>query len=92
MEAGPVVKALICRLVGHTVDALTGACHRCRAHVLDPIKGAPPRPTEGDPMTALVAARSGRAPIWPPTAHDARDTEDGSVEHRALFTVKEIDG
>lgn len=37
-----------------------------------------------------VAGRSGRAPIWPPTAHDARDTSDGFVEHRALFTVKEI--
>ena len=38
-----------------------------------------------------VAARSGRAPIWPPTAHDTRDTDDGFIEHRALFTVKEID-
>src|SRR5699024_8191637 len=35
------------------------------------------------------AARAGRAPIWPPTAHDTRDTDDGFVEHRALFTVKE---
>ena len=38
-----------------------------------------------------IAARSGRAPIWPPTAHDTRDTDDGFVEHRALFTVKDID-
>ena len=37
-----------------------------------------------------VAARSGRSPIWPPTAHDAHDTRDGFVEHRALFTVKEL--
>ena len=37
-----------------------------------------------------IAARSGRAPIWPPTAHDTRDTDDGFVEHRALFTVKDI--
>ena len=25
------------------------------------------------------------------TAHDTRPTDDGFVEHRALFTVKEID-
>ena len=37
-----------------------------------------------------IAARSGRAPIWPPTAHDTRDTDDGFIEHRALFTVKDI--
>ena len=24
------------------------------------------------------------------TAHDARDTDDGFVEHRALFSCKEI--
>ena len=39
----------------------------------------------------VIAARSGRAPIWPPTAHDTRDTDDGFIEHRALFTCKEID-
>ena len=38
-----------------------------------------------------VAARTGRAPIWPPTAHDTHDTPDGFIEHRALFTVKEIE-
>lgn len=38
-----------------------------------------------------VAARTGRAPIWPPTAHDTHDLDDGFVEHRALFTVKEIE-
>ena len=37
---------------------------------------------------AVAAARSGREPDTL-TAHDARDTDDGFVEHRALFTVKE---
>ena len=37
---------------------------------------------------AAVAARSGREPDTL-TAHDTRDTDDGFVEHRALFTVKE---
>ena len=38
---------------------------------------------------AVVAARSGREPDAM-TAHDARDTDDGFVEHRALFSCKEI--
>ena len=37
---------------------------------------------------AVAAARSGREPDTL-TAHDARDTDDGFVEHRALFTCKE---
>ena len=37
---------------------------------------------------AEAAARSGRVPDAM-TAHDARDTDDGFVEHRALFTCKE---
>lgn len=38
---------------------------------------------------AETAARSGRVPDTM-TAHDARDTDDGFVEHRALFSCKEI--
>ena len=38
---------------------------------------------------AEAAARSGREPDAM-TAHDARDTDDGFVEHRALFSCKEI--
>ena len=38
---------------------------------------------------AVAAARSGREPDTL-TAHDARDTDDGFVEHRALFTVKDM--
>lgn len=38
---------------------------------------------------AVAAARSGREPDTL-TAHDARDTDDGFVEHRALFSCKEI--
>lgn len=38
---------------------------------------------------AEAAARSGRVPDAM-TAHDARDTDDGFVEHRALFSCKEI--
>ena len=38
---------------------------------------------------AVAAARSGRVPDAM-TAHDSRDTDDGFVEHRALFTCKEI--
>lgn len=38
---------------------------------------------------AVAAARSGREPDAI-TAHDARDTDDGFVEHRALFSCKEI--
>ena len=38
---------------------------------------------------AEAAARSGREPDTM-TAHDARPTDDGLVEHRALFTCKEI--
>ena len=38
---------------------------------------------------AEAAARSGREPDTL-TAHDARDTCDGYVEHRALFSCKEI--
>lgn len=37
---------------------------------------------------AEAAARSGRVPDAM-TAHDARETDDGFVEHRALFTMKE---
>ena len=37
---------------------------------------------------AEAAARSGREPDAM-TAHDARPTDDGFVEHRALFTCKE---
>lgn len=39
----------------------------------------------------VAAAKSGRVPIWPPTAHDAHETDDGFIEHRALFNVKEMD-
>ena len=39
---------------------------------------------------AEAAAKSGREPDAM-TAHDARPTDDGNVEHRALFTCKEID-
>ena len=38
---------------------------------------------------AEAAARSGREPDTL-TAHDTRDTDDGVVEHRALFSCKEI--
>lgn len=38
---------------------------------------------------AEAAARSGREPDAM-TAHDTRDTDDGFVEHRALFTVKDV--
>ena len=38
---------------------------------------------------AEAAARSGREPDTL-TAHDARETDDGFVEHRALFSCKEI--
>ena len=38
---------------------------------------------------AVVAAGSGREPDTL-TAHDARETDDGFVEHRALFSCKEI--
>lgn len=38
---------------------------------------------------AEAAAKSGREPDAM-TAHDARETEDGFVEHRALFSCKEI--
>ena len=38
---------------------------------------------------AEAAARSGREPDTL-TAHDARPTDDGFVEHRALFSCKEI--
>lgn len=38
---------------------------------------------------AEAAARSGRVPDTL-TAHDARDADDGFVEHRALFSCKEI--
>ena len=38
---------------------------------------------------AAVAARSGREPDTL-TAHDARDIDDGFIEHRALFSCKEI--
>ena len=38
---------------------------------------------------AEAAARSGREPDEM-TAHDTRDTDDGFVEHRALFSCKEI--
>ena len=38
---------------------------------------------------AVAAARSGREPDAM-TAHDTRDTDDGFVEHRALFSCKEI--
>ena len=38
---------------------------------------------------AVAAARSGREPDTL-TAHDSRDTSDGFVEHRALFSCKEI--
>lgn len=38
---------------------------------------------------AVVAARSGREPDTL-TAHDAHETDDGVVEHRALFSCKEI--
>ena len=37
---------------------------------------------------AAAAARSGREPDTI-TAHDARETDDGFVEHRALFACKE---
>ena len=37
---------------------------------------------------AEAAARSGREPDEM-TAHDARPTDDGFVEHRALFSCKE---
>lgn len=37
---------------------------------------------------AEAAARSGREPDTL-TAHDARETDDGFVEHRALFSCKE---
>ena len=37
----------------------------------------------------VAAARSGREPDTL-TAHDARETDDGFVEHRALFSCKEI--
>ena len=37
---------------------------------------------------AEAAARSGREPDTM-TAHDTRETDDGFIEHRALFTVKE---
>ena len=37
-----------------------------------------------------VAAKSGRVPVWPPTAHDSVPTDDGDIEHRALFSCKEI--
>lgn len=36
-----------------------------------------------------AAARSGREPDTL-TAHDAHETDDGFVEHRALFTVKDM--
>ena len=38
---------------------------------------------------AEAAAKSGREPDTM-TAHDARDTDDGFVEHRALFSCKEM--
>ena len=38
---------------------------------------------------AVAAARSGREPDTL-TAHDAHETDDGVVEHRADFTCKEI--
>ena len=38
---------------------------------------------------AAVAARSGREPDTI-TAHDSREHDDGFVEHRALFSCKEI--
>lgn len=38
---------------------------------------------------AEAAARSGREPDTM-TAHDAHETDDGVVEHRALFSCKEI--
>ena len=38
---------------------------------------------------AAVAARSGREPDTI-TARDAREHDDGYVEHRALFSCKEI--
>lgn len=28
---------LICRVLRHDVDAMTGTCHRCGAQILDPI-------------------------------------------------------
>lgn len=37
---------------------------------------------------AEAAARSGREPDAM-TAHDTRETDDGFIEHRALFTCKE---
>ena len=38
---------------------------------------------------AEAAARSGREPDTI-TAHDARPTDDGFIEHRADFTVKDV--
>ena len=38
---------------------------------------------------AEAAARSGRVPDAM-TAHDARPTDDGFIEHRAPFSCKEI--
>ena len=38
----------------------------------------------------VIAARSGRE-ATDMTAHDTRETDDGFIEHRALFTVKELD-
>ena len=37
-----------------------------------------------------IAARTGRE-VTGMTAHDTRDTDDGFIEHRALFAVKEIE-
>lgn len=36
-----------------------------------------------------LAARSGRE-ATDMTAHDTRETDDGFIEHRALFAVKDI--
>ena len=37
-----------------------------------------------------LAARTGRE-VTDMTAHDTRETDDGFIEHRALFSCKEID-
>lgn len=37
----------------------------------------------------VIAAQSGRE-ATDMTAHDTRETGDGFIEHRALFTVKEL--
>lgn len=37
IPTGADMNRLICRVLRHDVDAMTGTCHRCGAQMLDPL-------------------------------------------------------